>query len=89
VIPMVSETDTYCYITPDGNTVSQSLTDGDYGTFLAIAHGGTGSDDFPPSPYFVNLNTQQTFNLSGTSSAGGLNFTANESSTLTLSQTNP
>jgi hypothetical protein len=89
VMPMVSETDTYCFINSDGLTVSQSLTDGNYATFLAIAHGGTGSDDFPPSPYFVDLNTQQTFNLSGTSSAGGLNFTASESSTLTLSQANP
>jgi len=88
VMPSVTETDTYC-LTSSAGTVSSTATDGNYDTFLSIAHGGSGSDGFPPSPYFVNLNTPQTFNLTGNSSAAGIDFTANESSTLMLSQRNP
>ncbi len=90
--PRIDESDTLCLLGPAGS-VSNPETDAYYDTYFAIAHGGTGFNGYPPSPYFVNLNTPTTFNFAGTSvfSTNGVTvtYTATENSKVTLTQTSP
>jgi len=92
LIPHIDETDTLCAAT-NGISVSLPEPDAFYDTYFAITHGGTGFNGYPPSPYFLNLNTPQTFNFAGSSVVGGggpsATYIATENSTLTLTQTSP
>jgi hypothetical protein len=92
LMPRVDESDTLCLTGPAGS-VSNPETDAYYDMYFAIAHGGTGFNGYPPSPYFVNLNTPTIFNFAGTSvfSSNGVSvtYTATENSKVSLTQTSP
>jgi hypothetical protein len=92
LMPRIDESDTLCLTGPAGS-VSNPEMDAYYDMYFAIAHGGTGFNGYPPSPYFVNLNTPTIFNFAGTSvfSSNGVSvtYTATENSKVTITQTSP
>jgi hypothetical protein len=92
--PNVSETETECLIPPIGPPASFTLPPNNpsaYAASLGGAHAGL----TPPgstvavSPYFMSVNTAETFDFMGSGSSGGVAVTATEASTLTLEQTSP
>jgi hypothetical protein len=90
--PTVTETDVACIIVPNSPPASDPpIQDQAYQSALGYAH----IPETPPgstaeaSPYYVTVNTAGAFNFADVTNGGGVaTITANESTTLTLVQSN-
>ena len=89
--PTVTETDVACIIVPNSPPASDPpVQDNAYQSALGYAH----ATETPPgataeaSPYYVTVNTASSFSLAGIATGPNATVTANESTTLTLVQSN-
>jgi hypothetical protein len=91
-IATVTETSIVCEIFPGppSSTFTQTFDDTIYYlSSLDYAESSVLQPGETTFPYFLNVNSTQTFNFTGTVSPGGVTITGTESTTMTLEQQNP